>query len=102
MRRRWIAAVCVASASVIGACGAPAVPQAPQPSGSGVPFSAAPSTPAGADPADWITYHHDNSGTGVAPGLAPLGPLSRAWQAKLDGAVYGQPLVVGDRVFAAT
>jgi outer membrane protein assembly factor BamB len=38
----------------------------------------------------------------VAPGLAPLGTLARAWEAALDGAVYGQPLVVGDRVFAAT
>jgi outer membrane protein assembly factor BamB len=56
----------------------------------------------GPDPADWVTYHHDNGRTGVAPGLAPLGTLSRAWAARLDGAVYGQPLVVGDRVFAAT
>jgi outer membrane protein assembly factor BamB len=54
------------------------------------------------DPADWTTYHHDNSRAGVAPGLAPLGTLSRAWEARLDGAVYGQPLVVGGRVFAAT
>ena len=38
----------------------------------------------------------------MAPGLAPVGTLSRAWQATLDGAVYGQPLVLGDRVFAAT
>jgi polyvinyl alcohol dehydrogenase (cytochrome) len=52
--------------------------------------------------ADWITYHHDNARTGVAPDLAPLGTLSPAWAADLDGAVYGQPLVVGDRVFAAT
>jgi PQQ-like domain len=51
---------------------------------------------------DWPTYHHDNARTGVAAGLAPLGCLSRAWQARLDGAVYGQPLLVGDRVFAAT
>jgi len=68
-------------------------------SGSGVPTpSAAPST---AD-TDWTTYHHDNSRAGVAPALAPVGPLSRAWRADLDGPVYGQPLVVGDRVFAAT
>jgi polyvinyl alcohol dehydrogenase (cytochrome) len=53
-------------------------------------------------PADWTTYHHDNARTGLAADLAPLGTLSRAWTATLDGAVYGQPLVVGDRVFAAT
>ncbi|GAA1810667.1 hypothetical protein GCM10009835_32660 [Planosporangium flavigriseum] len=58
--------------------------------------------PPGPDPADWTTYHHDNTRSGVAPELAPLGTLSKAWDATLDGAVYGQPLVVGDRVFAAT
>ncbi|MGH3493347.1 MAG: PQQ-binding-like beta-propeller repeat protein [Sciscionella sp.] len=51
---------------------------------------------------DWPTYHHDNqrSGTGVA--TPSLGRLSRAWSARLDGAVYGQPLVLGGRVLAAT
>jgi len=53
-------------------------------------------------PADWPTYHHDNARTGVAGQLAPLGTLHRAWQARLDGAVYGQPLVIGDKVIAAT
>jgi polyvinyl alcohol dehydrogenase (cytochrome) len=53
-------------------------------------------------PTDWPTYHHDNSRAGVATGLAPVGTLSTAWTARLDGAVYGQPLVVGNRVFAAT
>src|SRR3569833_28970 len=55
-----------------------------------------------ADAGDWTTYHHDNARTGLAAGLAPLGALSRDWSATLDGAVYGQPLVIGDRVFAAT
>jgi outer membrane protein assembly factor BamB len=54
------------------------------------------------DPADWPTYHHDNSRAGLAPGLAPLGTLAKAWEARLDGAVYGQPLAVGNRIFAAT
>ncbi|MCW2504523.1 MAG: hypothetical protein JWO79_2807 [Actinomycetia bacterium] len=75
--------------------------------GSAAQAGPAPATPhqpsaAAVDPADWTTYHHDNSGSGVAPGLAPLGTLSKAWSAALDGAVYGQPLVVGNRVFAAT
>lgn len=66
-------------------------------------------SPASTDPvravaadSDWTTYHHDNSRAGVAVGLAPLGTLARAWSANLDGAVYGQPLVVGQRVYAAT
>jgi outer membrane protein assembly factor BamB len=52
--------------------------------------------------ADWPTYHHDNARTGVADQLAPLGTLRPAWRTKLDGAVYGQPLVIGDQVIAAT
>jgi hypothetical protein len=34
--------------------------------------------------------------------LAAAGPLSQRWTARLDGAVYGQPLVVGATVIAAT
>jgi polyvinyl alcohol dehydrogenase (cytochrome) len=66
----------------------------------GRPPSGASASPPSA--ADWPTYHHDNARTGVAPTLAPLGRLSRAWEAGLDGAVYGQPLIVGDRVIAVT
>ncbi|GAA2147323.1 hypothetical protein GCM10009760_38110 [Kitasatospora kazusensis] len=51
---------------------------------------------------DWTTYHRDPARTGVAPGAAPVRSLTRAWSAALDGAVYGQPLVVGARVLAAT
>jgi polyvinyl alcohol dehydrogenase (cytochrome) len=35
-------------------------------------------------------------------GLPRAGGLSRDWSRKLDGAVYGQPLVIGNRVIAAT
>jgi polyvinyl alcohol dehydrogenase (cytochrome) len=51
---------------------------------------------------DWPTYHGDNARDGNATDLAPLSPLSVAWTAPLDGNVYGQPLVVGGRIFAAT
>ncbi|ATY13793.1 hypothetical protein CU254_27705 [Amycolatopsis sp. AA4] len=51
---------------------------------------------------DWPTYHRDNARTGDAADLAPLGTLGMAWQATLDGAVYGQPLVVGGQILAAT
>jgi outer membrane protein assembly factor BamB len=51
---------------------------------------------------DWTTYHRDGARDGYAPDLAPLSTLSVAWNASLDGAVYGQPLVVGGRLFAAT
>jgi polyvinyl alcohol dehydrogenase (cytochrome) len=58
------------------------------------------SPPPNAD--DWPTYHRDNARDGNATNLAPLSTLAVAWTAPLDGAVYGQPLVVGGRVFAAT
>ena len=51
---------------------------------------------------DWPTYHRTNARDGNATNLAALSELSVDWRARLDGAVYGQPLVVGDRIFAAT
>jgi len=38
----------------------------------------------------------------VATGLPAAGGLSQRWTARLDGAVYGQPLIVGDTVIAGT
>jgi YVTN family beta-propeller protein len=60
----------------------------------------APSTAPTAD--DWITYHHDNTRTGVAAHLARAGTLRQAWHTDLDGAVYGQPLLVGGTLLAGT
>jgi outer membrane protein assembly factor BamB len=51
---------------------------------------------------DWPTYHRTNDRAGHAPGVPQVGNLSHAWAAKLDGAVYGEPLLVGGRVIAAT
>jgi outer membrane protein assembly factor BamB len=63
----------------------------------------APGSNAGAHPgAVWPTFGRDAARTGVAAGVAAAGPLSIAWQAHLDGAVYGQPLLVGAMVIAAT
>ena len=59
--------------------------------------------PGGRRPAtDWTTYHRDAARTGVAPASPAAGPLAIAWRRHLDGAVYGQPLVVGGLVIAAT
>ncbi|WP_159403710.1 PQQ-binding-like beta-propeller repeat protein [Streptomyces sp. NRRL S-646] len=52
--------------------------------------------------ADWTTYHRDGLRSGYAPGTPALGTLRSAWTARLDGAVYGQPLVVRGKVVAAT
>lgn len=53
-------------------------------------------------PGDWPTYHLDNTRDGDQTKLSPLSTLSVQWTAALDGAVYGQPLLVGGRIFAAT
>jgi outer membrane protein assembly factor BamB len=85
---------------------APAVPV----SGAGLVLppiaGTAPTTPAatgGVRPgADWTTYHGDATRTGyVAAGPDPVAPAV-AWQAPLDGAVYGSPVVIAGEVVAAT
>jgi outer membrane protein assembly factor BamB len=99
-RPRGLAALgLVALLVLLAACTRePAAPQQPLltlPSG---PSSSA--APAG--DGDWTTYHRDNARSGYLAGLADPTRLAQTWSARLDGAVYGQPLVVGDRVLVAT
>jgi outer membrane protein assembly factor BamB len=84
------------AALVAAACSA-----AGGPSG-GDPGSASPVGTASATGANWPEYDGNPARTGVATGVPAAGPLTTAWNAQLDGAVYGQPLVVGDEVIAAT
>jgi polyvinyl alcohol dehydrogenase (cytochrome) len=97
---RRVAAVLAAAVVLVGACDRrSAPPSAPAPSEQTL------KSPTAGDPlgdGDWPTYHRDNTRAGVAAGLPPLGTLASAWKADLDGAVYGQPLVVGGTLFAAT
>jgi outer membrane protein assembly factor BamB len=65
----------------------------PAPSTSGRPAAAA---------GDWPTYHTNAARTGAVTGLPTAGALSVAWSRRLGGAVYGQPLIVGGTVIAAT
>ena len=51
---------------------------------------------------NWSTYHHDNARTGYLANEPDPKQLLPAWTAKLDNAVYGEPLVIGDRVIVAT
>jgi outer membrane protein assembly factor BamB len=100
-RPRGMAALALAAVLVLlAACTRePAAPQLPPltlPSGPST--SAAPAAGDG----DWTTYHRDNARSGYLPGLPDPTRLTPAWSARLDGAVYGQPLVVGDRVLVAT
>jgi polyvinyl alcohol dehydrogenase (cytochrome) len=78
------ALLCCLSTAVAGATGSRAVPQS---SGFG---------------ANWTTYHGSAEATGVAA-QTRLRPSRKAWtSAVLDGELYGEPLVVDGRVFAAT
>jgi hypothetical protein len=47
-------------------------------------------------------YHRDAARTGVDPAFPMPRAPAVAWSATLDGAVYGQPIVVGGHVIAAT
>jgi outer membrane protein assembly factor BamB len=80
--------------------------------------SAAPASSSGAEPATpstathstarttptfttWRTYHRTPSRSGHV-GSAPGTPLHRSWSKRLGQAVYGEPLVVGSTLIAAT
>jgi outer membrane protein assembly factor BamB len=89
----------VTAALVAAACAATSA--ADSPSGAD-PGSASPAGTASATGANWPEYDGNPARTGVAAGVPAAGPLTTAWSAQLDGAVYGQPLVVGDEVIAAT
>jgi outer membrane protein assembly factor BamB len=60
------------------------------------------SSPGAHPAAAWPAFNAGAARTGVVAGLPAAGPLTQRWTAHLDGAVYGQPLVVGDMVVAAT
>lgn len=62
----------------------------------GTPVAAAAAT-------DWSTYHHDIARTGTDPSTpVPFASVQSGWSAPLDGAIYAEPLVVGNTVFVAT
>ncbi len=62
----------------------------------------APPAPVVGGATDWPTYHHDAQRTGVTTATPAFTGFSAGWKAALDGAVYGQPLVLGTTVVAAT
>jgi len=89
---------------LLAACSTAATGAGSAPATSGPPATAPPVTagPAPRSATDWPTYHRDAARTGAAPATPAAGALSIAWRRHLDGAVYGQPLVVGGLVIAAT
>jgi polyvinyl alcohol dehydrogenase (cytochrome) len=85
---------CTSGVAATGTQSAPPPPQVTLGSGTGQKTA----YPAAA----WPEFDKDAARTGVATGLPAAGPLSQRWTATLDGAVYGQPLVVGDMVIVGT
>jgi outer membrane protein assembly factor BamB len=83
------------------ACSSGGAPQV-QRTGSASRPTGSPSA-ASTGPASWPAYHRDAARTGVSSDQQALGRVRRAWASPaLDGAVYAQPLIVGNSVFVAT
>src|SRR5713226_5610569 len=51
---------------------------------------------------DWTTYHRDNQRTGYIASTPDPHSLTKSWGIQLDGAIYAEPLVVGNHVIVAT
>jgi polyvinyl alcohol dehydrogenase (cytochrome) len=110
-KRYWPSAALLILAALAGCGGSASAPAATAtgtgPSGpalpaSGGPSSAGPTTTPAAATANWPTYHGNAARTGAVAGLPAAGALSVAWSRRLNGAVYGQPLIIGGTVIAAT
>jgi outer membrane protein assembly factor BamB len=85
--RRAVCFLGCAAASVIVA--PPVLASAPPPGPAGTPA--------------WTVYHDDPAGSGVAVGVGSVDTAVRAWTSPtLDGQLYGEPMVFGDRVYVAT
>jgi len=98
-------AVLAAAAACSGSAGGgtPAGSAPPTRTLTQAPASGSDSGGSGPHPAAaWPTYGRDFARSGVAAGVATPGRLAVSWRAHLDGAVYGQPLLVGTLVIAAT
>jgi len=97
MRRPGRAALLTAAAAVSVAGGSfagPAAVAAP------AAVSAAAASPA---TSSWTVYHGDPAGSGAGTLPGPVDTSSPAWTSpRLDGQLYGEPLVSGGRVFVAT
>lgn len=90
-----------------GCSGGPAAGQSgtPPPATSPATPTLGPATPGAGPPASvaaWPQYHGNGQRTGTVAGLPAAGKLTVAWSARLGGAVFGQPLVIGTTVVAAT
>jgi outer membrane protein assembly factor BamB len=94
----------VAATPTVATSPTPTVTPVATPAATPAPSAATPSATA-AQPATagWPVYHLDAQRTGYVTGFpAASGTLTKVWTAKLDGAVYAEPLVIGGHILAVT
>jgi hypothetical protein len=97
------ASAALAVSGALAACSTTPAPRAPTSTAwPATTRPAPPASPAALPATDWTTYHRDAARTGVDPASPAAGRLAIAWRRRLDGAVYGQPLVISGLVIAAT
>jgi outer membrane protein assembly factor BamB len=87
---------------VLAGCGGGSAIGNPPPTPTLVPSSLTASPSPTARSSDWTTYHHDNLRTGYIASTPDPHSLTATWSRPLDGAVYAEPLVVGNHVIVAT
>ncbi|HEY3873056.1 MAG TPA: PQQ-binding-like beta-propeller repeat protein [Actinocrinis sp.] len=99
--RRSQAAAALCAVALLSACssgpGADPAVNSPSPS-----YGQGTATKLSTDPQTWTTYNGGNSRAGLSTAAPVSATPAVAWQAQLDGAVYGQPLLMGNQVYAAT
>ena len=102
-RKTRLAAAMLTGGVLAAAAGCSDPGEADTSSGSAPPArTLSPDPGGGAHPdAAWPTYGRDFARSGVADAARPAS-LTVSWRVHLDGAVYGQPLLVGQLVIAAT
>ena len=102
MRSRSVTLVALAVLAAGMAVGTLAGPAA-TPAGAAAVGTAAVGARSAVTPSDWTSYDQNPQRTGVDPSGNAFDPATPAWTSPtLDGTLYGQPLVSGGRVFAAT
>jgi outer membrane protein assembly factor BamB len=101
MRGRILAAALLAAGGCAGISATAAATGSSGPAAATTRAYTAAATAAASGP-NWTQFNGNPARTGVAASSPAAGALSTAWSAGLDGAVYGQPLVVGHEVIAAT
>src|SRR3954466_12576873 len=107
---RRAAAVVIALLTVITACSSDSsstrertgTTRGESSSSEGAPTSSSPSTATAPTAGDWPTYHRTNDRSGAVDGFPKPGSLRSGWKTSLDGAAYGQPIVIGSMVVVAT